>query len=93
MNEGIIVGVISIIGSLYVFYNKIKKNIVDEEKSRTKPMVELNQSIIELNSTIKYLLEDVKSLKDRVTSQGKQIDDIKLDMEQLKTKVHIYHHE
>lgn len=91
MNEGIIIGVLSIIGSLYVFYAKIKKNIIDGEETKNKPIIELNQSIIELNSTIKYLIEDVKSLKDRVATHGKEIETLKTDVEKLKTKMNIYH--
>lgn len=91
MNEVIVVGVLSIIGSLYVFYQKIKKNIIDDEGTKNKPIIELNQSIIELNSTIKYLIEDVKSLKDRVTTHGKEIETLKTDVERLKTKMNIYH--
>lgn len=91
MNETIVLGVLTILGSLYVFYQKIKKNIVDEEENKIAPMIELNKSIIELNSTIKYWVEEVKSLKDRVNTHGKEIEDLKIDMEQLKAKVHIYH--
>lgn len=92
MNEGLIVGVLSVIGSLYVFYIKIKNNIVKDEEEKTQPIVELNQSIIELNSTIKYLIDDVKGLKDKVTDHGKELEDLRLKVENLDTRMNMYHH-
>lgn len=91
MDDKIIVAVLTIIGSLYVFYHKIKKNIKDEEEKKIEPMIELNKSIIELNSTIKYWVDEVKSLKDKVKNQENDIANLKLTVQDLKTKVHVYH--
>lgn len=92
-NNTIIVAVLTMLGALYGFYHKVKKNILDNEKSRNTPISELNKSIIELNSTIKHMNEDFKSLSNRVNEHGKQIDDLNVRFGELNTKVKIYHHE
>lgn len=74
----LIVLILSVIGSLVVFYWKIKNDIVSDEKMKSKPLEELNKSIIELNSTIKFINEMIESIKERVSNHGKEIDDIKL---------------
>lgn len=93
MTDAQIIFLLGVLGSLYVFYLKIKKQIVGDEEERNKPIIELNQSIIKLNSTIEYLLEDIKSLKERVSTHGRDIDQLKIDVENLNTKINIYHHE
>lgn len=90
-NEVLIVSVLTIVGSLYMFYIKIRNQILNEEANKSKPIIELNTNIIKLNETIKHLIEDIGNLKDRVKDHEKQIDTLKLDVEELKTKMNIYH--
>lgn len=90
-DEVLIVSVITIVGALLVFYWKLKKQILDEESSKNKPINDLNNSIIELNSTIKHMTADSETLKHRVEEHGKQIDEIKVDLGKLETKVSMYH--
>lgn len=90
-NEVLIVGVITIVGSLYMFYNKIKNQIINEEVNKNKPIIELNENIIKLNETIKHLINDMDGLKDRVKDHGLQIDELKLSVEKLETKMNMYH--
>lgn len=90
-NDVLIVSVITIVGALVAFYWKLKKQILDEESSKNKPINDLNNSIIELNSTIKHMTQDSEHLKHRVEEHGKQIDEIKVDLGKLETKVSMYH--
>lgn len=90
-DEILIVSVLIIVGSLVAFYWKLKKQILDEEKSKNQPILELNENIIKLNETIKHLIDDISNLKERIKEHGKQIDTLKLDVEELKTKMNIYH--
>lgn len=90
-DEILIVSVLIIVGSLVGFYWKLKKQILDEEKNKSQPILELNANIIKLNETIKHLIDDISNLKDRIKEHGKQIDTLKLDVEELKTKMNIYH--
>lgn len=87
----LIVAVLTILGGIYGFYLKIKKEITGNIESNNKPINDLNKSIIELNSTIKHMNDDYKSLSSRVTEHGKEIDDLKIDVCNLKTEVRIYH--
>ena len=89
--EELIVSLLTILGAIYVFYLKVKKQIISNEESKNQPINELNKSIIELNSTIKYMNEDSKALKDRVDEHGKRIDDLHVEVGSLKTRVDIYH--
>lgn len=90
-NNTLIVAVITITGAIYGFYLKIKKEITNNVESNSKPINELNKSIIELNSTIKHMNDNYKSLSGRVTAHGKEIDDLKIGLSNLKTEVHMYH--
>ena len=89
--EVLIVSLLTVLGSIYVFYLKVKKEIINNEESKNKPISELNKSIIELNSTIRHMNEDSKTLKDRVDEHGKQIDGLNIKVGQLETKVDLYH--
>ena len=89
--EVLIVSLLTILGSIYMFYLKVKKEIVSNEEAKNKPIHELNNSIIELNSTIKHMVEDSKALRDRVDEHGRQLDGLHVKVGQLETKVDLYH--
>lgn len=90
--EAIIILGLSIIGSLYAFYRKLKADIVSEEEKKTKPFNDLNLSVIELNTSIKFLNATIQSLEQRVTNHGKEIDELHIKVGNLQTKMDMYHH-
>ena len=93
MNEqAIIILVLSIVGSLYGFYRKLKGDIESEEEKKTKPFNDLNLSVIELTTSIKFLNTTIQTLENRVTNQGKEIDELHVKVGNLETKMDMYHH-
>lgn len=93
MNEqAIIILVLSIVGSLYAFYKKLKSDIVSEEQKKTKPFNDLNLSVIELTTSIKFLNTTIQTLENRVTNHGKEIDELHMKVGNLETKMDMYHH-
>ncbi len=74
----LVVIILTVFGSVFGFYTKLKKDIIAQEKEKNKPFVELNTNVIELNATIKFLNETIRSLQQRVDKHGMEIDGIKL---------------
>lgn len=74
----VIIIVLTVIGSVFAFYMKLRKDITQEERSKNEPIEKLNDNIIKLNATINFLTEMINSLKTRVTNHGAEIDDLKI---------------
>lgn len=44
------------------------------------PIIKLNNNITELRTSVDSLKEIIQELKDRITSHGKEIDDMKVEL-------------
>lgn len=44
------------------------------------PIIKLNNNITQLRASVDSLKEIIQELKDRITSHGKEIDDIKVEL-------------
>ena len=44
------------------------------------PIIKLNNNITELRASVDSLKEIIQELKDRITSHGREIDDIKVEL-------------
>lgn len=66
----------TVIGVGYGIYNQVKKGIQDQ----SKPIEELNRSILELTYEIKHIREDDEVKNKRLDKHGEEID-------RLNTKV------
>lgn len=65
MNYEILIGALALIGML---------------AGVVKPIITLNNNITELRASVDSLKEIISELKDRITSHGKEIDDIKVEL-------------
>lgn len=74
----VIIIVLTVIGSVFAFYMKLRKDITQEEHSKNEPIEKLNENIIKLNATINFLTEMINNLKTRVTNHGAEIDELKI---------------
>jgi chromosome segregation ATPase len=74
----VIIIVLTVIGSVFAFYMKLRKDITQEEHSKNEPIEKLNENIIKLNATINFLTEMINNLKTRVTNHGSEIDELKI---------------
>ena len=50
----VIIIVLTVVGSLFAFYIKLRKDIVQEEEKKNGPIEKLNENIIKLKSTINF---------------------------------------
>ena len=66
----VVLALIAILG----FFINIKKTMVEDKK----PIEELNLNIVELNANFRNMLENDKVRDVRITTHGKEIDDLKL---------------
>ncbi len=83
----VVIIILTVIGSVFAFYTKLRKDIITEQKSREEPMKQLNENIITLNATIKFLTEMIESLKTRVTNHGSEIDDLRLQNQSHEERI------
>lgn len=83
----VIIIVLTVIGSLFAFYIKLRKDIVQEEEKKNGPIEKLNENIIKLNSTINFLTQMIDSLKSRVTNHGLEIDELKLQNQSHEERI------
>lgn len=65
MNYEILVGALALIGML---------------AGVVKPIITLNNNITELRASMDSLKEIISELKDRITSHGREIDDMKVEL-------------
>lgn len=79
----LVVSIITLVG----FYIALRKEIIASERKRSEPLQELNNNIAELNGTIKMLNSDTRSLKDRVSEHGKQIDNLRMQNERHEIRI------
>lgn len=85
-NQVIIIA-LTVIGSLFAFYIKLRKDIVQEEEKKNGPIEKLNENIIKLNSTINFLTQMIDSLKSRVTNHGQEIDELRLQNQSHEERI------
>lgn len=83
----VIIIVLTVIGSVYAFYRKLRKDISQEEHSKNEPIEKLNENIIELNATINFLTEMINNLKTRVTNHGEEIDELKIQHQSHEERI------
>lgn len=83
----VIIIVLTVVGSLFAFYIKLRKDIVQEEEKKNSPIEKLNENIIKLNSTINFLTQMIDSLKSRVTNHGLEIDELKLQNQSHEERI------
>lgn len=83
----VIIIVITVVGSLFAFYIKLRKDIVQEEEKKNGPIEKLNENIIKLNSTINFLTQMIDSLKSRVTNHGQEIDELRLQNQSHEERI------
>ena len=65
MNYEILIGILAFIGMM--------AGIIS-------PIIKLNNNITELRASVDSLKEIISELKDRITSHGREIDDIKVEL-------------
>ena len=72
MNYEILIGALALIGML--------AGIV-------KPIITLNNNITELRASVDSLKEIISELKDRITSHGREIDDMKVSLADHEARI------
>lgn len=83
----VIIIVLTVIGSVFAFYMKLRKDITQEEQSKNEPIEKLNENIIKLNATINFLTEMINNLKTRVTNHGAEIDELKIQNQSHEERI------
>ncbi len=73
MNYEILIGALALIGML---------------AGVVKPIITLNTNITELKGSIDALKDIIQELKDRVTTHGQEIDDIKVTLADHEARIH-----
>lgn len=73
MNYEILIGALALIGML---------------AGVVKPIITLNTNITELKGSIDALKDIIQDLKDRVTTHGQEIDDIKVTLADHEARIH-----
>lgn len=91
--QELIIIIITVVGSLVTFYWKMKKDIIQQEKEKEAPIIELNQNIIRLNDKLSFINEIIDTLKDRVSNHGREIDDIRIKNQSHEERIKILEQE
>lgn len=73
MNYEILIGALALIGML---------------AGVVKPIITLNTNITELKGSIDALKDIIQELKDRVTTHGQEIDEIKVTLADHEARIH-----
>lgn len=81
---GVVIGAVIVVASFAAVIIKIT-NKIDE------PISELKLVIQQLKDALDVITGDVANIRRRVDAHGKEIDEIKIAIMELKTKIKMYH--